>query len=365
MGRSKAPKSGSVHPNGQPAPAAPANTTGQVVPKTSPEASGAGNSAPPIEPMEEEKGFWSSAFSAVASLDVHDALDAVGMVPGLGIAADLTNAALYAYEKDYTNAAISLAAASPIGGQAATAAKHATKAAAKAKAKQEAAEAAAKKADAPPPSKPPKKDKDTEEAKEGEGKDGGYVEGGGKQTKKSGEATVHKFDNQEDFNRAANNPKPNSQYEYNDYVWKTDDKGRVTEASGKVRLQKANGRGGTDGISTVKIGKEGQDGDIGFHLVGDQFEGPTNRLNVVPGNGKRVNPSGPPNLNQGQYAKFEKAVKEARLAPENVGKDIEIKISPKYNSGNTTSRPDSFVSSYKIEGQSAVKFRFKNSQGGQ
>lgn len=180
MGRIRAPKSGQVHPNGQPAPAAPANTTGMVTPKTSPEASGAGNSAPPIEPMEEEKGFWSSAFSAVASLDVHDALDAVGMVPGLGIAADLSNAALYAYEKDYTNAAISLAAASPIGGQAATAAKHATKAAAKAKAKQEAAEAAAKKADAPPPSKPPKKDKDTEEPKEGEGKDGGYVEGGGK-----------------------------------------------------------------------------------------------------------------------------------------------------------------------------------------
>lgn len=130
-------------------------------------------------------------------------------------------------------------------------------------------------------------------------------------------------------------------------------------------MQKANGRGGTDGISTVKIGKEGQDGDIGFHLVGDQFEAPTNRLNVVPGNGKRVNPSGPPNLNQGQYAKFEKAVKEARLAPENVGKDIGIKISTKYNSGNTTSRPDSFVASYKVEGQNTVKFRFKNSQGGQ
>ena len=184
MGRIRAPKSGQMHPNGQPAPAAPANTTGMVTPKTSPEASGAGNSAPPIEPLEEEKGFWSSAFSAVASLDVHDALDAVGMVPGLGIAADLSNAALYAYEKDYTNAAISLAAASPIGGQAATAAKHATKAAAKAKAKKEAAEAAAKKADAPPPSKPPKKDKDSEEPKEGDGKDGGYVEKSKKKPKK-------------------------------------------------------------------------------------------------------------------------------------------------------------------------------------
>lgn len=64
----------------------------------------------------------------------------------------------------------------------ATVAKYATKTA-KAKAKKEAVEAAAKKADAPPPSKPPKKDKDSEEPKEGDGKDGGYVEGGGKAKK--------------------------------------------------------------------------------------------------------------------------------------------------------------------------------------
>ncbi|WP_425641689.1 PAAR domain-containing protein [Marinomonas gallaica] len=115
------------------------------------------------------------------SVGAHEMLDAAGMIPVVGIFADLANAVFYAIEGDGLNAGFSLAACLPIFGQAATAAKYANKAVdavgagAKAKAKQEAAEAAA-----PPSSKPPKKDKDPEEAKEGEGKDGGYVEGGGK-----------------------------------------------------------------------------------------------------------------------------------------------------------------------------------------
>ncbi|WP_067216783.1 hypothetical protein [Marinomonas gallaica] len=180
------PKEGSVHPNSQPAPAAPPNTSGMVVPKTSPEASGAGNSAPTIEPIEGEGDWWEENKSDAA----HAALDAAGMIPVIGIFADAANAIFYAVQGEFTTAGVSVLAMIPGAGQGVTAAKYGAKAAetaveagAKAKAKQEAAEAAeaaAKKADAPPPSKPPKKDKDTEGPKEGEGKDGGYVEGGGK-----------------------------------------------------------------------------------------------------------------------------------------------------------------------------------------
>ena len=173
----------------------------------------------------------------------------------------------------------------------------------------------------------------------------------------------YEFDNLDDFNRAANNPKPNSVYKYKDYTWKTDEKGRVIEASGKIDLESLNGRKGIDGVSTTAIGKEGQTGDVGFHLIGDQFGGPTNRLNVVPGNGKRVDPDGPPNLNQGAYAKFEKAIKKARNDPNNIGKDIEVKVVPVYNSYNKTNRPDYFEAEYRIGNDKRKEFLFENRQG--
>ncbi|MFG6177464.1 DNA/RNA non-specific endonuclease [Halomonas sp. THAF12] len=181
---------------------------------------------------------------------------------------------------------------------------------------------------------------------------------------KQGGEIVHRFDNVTDFNRAANNPQPNARYEYGTYAWETDNLGRVTEASGTVRLDALDGRAGTDGISTSVIGKEGRPGDVGFHLIGDQFGGPTNRLNVVPGNGARADPSGPPNLNQGQYGKFELSMKRAAQDPVNAGRNIEVKITPQYAKGNATNRPDAFVASYRIEGKRPRKFRFKNQQGG-
>jgi len=175
---------------------------------------------------------------------------------------------------------------------------------------------------------------------------------------------VRRFDNLDDFNRAANNAAPNTTYEFGNYTWKTDSQGRVVEASGKVDLTRADGRSGTDGVGTTEIGKEGQAGDIGFHLIGDQFNGPTNRLNVVPGNGVRVDPNGPPNLNQGQYAKFENAVKKALEDPANVGKDVEIRITPQYRRTNDSARPDQFEASYRVEGGDWQNFVFKNKQGG-
>ncbi len=53
----------------------------------------------------------------------HAALDVIGLIPVVGEAADLVNAAWYAAEGDYVNAALSAASAIPIAGYAATAAK--------------------------------------------------------------------------------------------------------------------------------------------------------------------------------------------------------------------------------------------------
>jgi hypothetical protein len=73
---------------------------------------------------------------------------------------------------------------------------------------------------------------------------------------------------------------------------KTDANGNISVAEGRVRL----GDGGRNTTLQTAIGKEGAPTDIGFHLIADSFEAPTNRLNVVPGNGVRLSPT-KPNLN--------------------------------------------------------------------
>ncbi|MDY6860996.1 MAG: hypothetical protein SWN98_16850, partial [Pseudomonadota bacterium] len=50
----------------------------------------------------------------------HEALDAAGLLPGVGIVPDLLNAGLYASEGDSINAGVSLSAAVPVVGQAVT-----------------------------------------------------------------------------------------------------------------------------------------------------------------------------------------------------------------------------------------------------
>ncbi|WP_201581390.1 MULTISPECIES: DNA/RNA non-specific endonuclease [Psychrobacter] len=158
----------------------------------------------------------------------------------------------------------------------------------------------------------------------------------------------------------AENPLPNTTYEYGSYAWRTDSKGRVDQVSGTID-PKDHGRQTTDSITTTKIGndKGSKSGDVGFHLIGNQFNGPINRLNVVPGNGKPSN--GVANLNQGAYAsKFESKVKALAAA----GKKVEVRIEPIYRSGNNTTRPDTIRTSYRIENGTWRTRTFKNQAGG-
>ena len=163
------------------------------------------------------------------------------------------------------------------------------------------------------------------------------------------------------FNRMAENPLPNTTYEYGSYAWRTDSKGRVDQVSGTID-PKDHGRQTTGDITTTNIGKDkgSKTGDVGFHLIGNQFNGPINRLNVVPGNGKPAN--GVANLNQGAYAsKFESKVKALAAA----GKKVEVRIEPIYRSGNNTTRPDTIRTQYREVGTSRWTTNdFKNQPGG-
>jgi len=146
------PNCGRVQPNQRSAPGPIANTTGIILPKTSPNLSGSSAPTPKAE-GEGEGGWWSSWGSAAT----HGVLDVVGLIPVVGEVANLAGAGIYALEGDYTSAALDLAAMWPAGGQAATAAKYGTKAAKKVGG--EAAQAVEKK------------------AAKGGGKDGGHIKG--------------------------------------------------------------------------------------------------------------------------------------------------------------------------------------------
>ena len=67
-------------------------------------------------------GAQALADGVVAGFDLvvnnpHEALDVAGLVPAVGIAPDLLNAAGYALQGDFANAGVSLGAAEPIFGQ--------------------------------------------------------------------------------------------------------------------------------------------------------------------------------------------------------------------------------------------------------
>lgn len=118
------PPKGQIKPNSQPSPGPIGNTQGLILPNTSPNASGADNSAPTPEPQPKEEGWWKSWGSDVT----HGVLDVVGLIPFAGELADGANALVYTAEGDAINAAISVAAMVPLAGDAVTAGKWAMKA---------------------------------------------------------------------------------------------------------------------------------------------------------------------------------------------------------------------------------------------
>ena len=161
-----------------------------------------------------------------------------------------------------------------------------------------------------------------------------------------------KLNDADAFKAAAEHAAPNTTYEFGNYSWTTDAEGRTIQAEGTVELTPA----GRDTALQDQIGKEGEPTDVGFHLIGDRFNGPTNRLNVVPGNGKPLT-DGLPNLNQGAYKRFENQVAKLASDPDNT---VEVRVQPQYNSGNLTSRPDGFTAAYRVNGGDWIEREFVN-----
>jgi filamentous hemagglutinin len=148
------------------------------------------------------------------------------------------------------------------------------------------------------------------------------------------------------WNKALNKPlEKNADYLVNGYTYKTDNLGRIKSVEGELILSKAD----RAKYQQNKVGKSGNAGDEGGHLIASIFNGPGEKLNLVPMNG---------NFNKGAFRDMERMLADAVTA----GKKVEVKIEIQY--GSSGGRPDGFLARYIIDGGREVIKAFKNNPGG-
>ncbi|MFT8230456.1 hemagglutinin repeat-containing protein [Pseudomonas guariconensis] len=141
-------------------------------------------------------------------------------------------------------------------------------------------------------------------------------------------------------------PEPNTIYKVDgNKTYQTDSLGRVVKVESNLSLTK-NDR---NTYQQCVAGKCGIDGDEGGHLIASIFNGPGERLNLLPMNG---------NLNKGAWKTLENqwasALKE--------GKSVGVQIEPVYTGGSV--RPEKFTVTYQIGSERPIRETFVNSPGG-
>jgi len=148
------------------------------------------------------------------------------------------------------------------------------------------------------------------------------------------------------WSKELNKPEPNTIYKVDgNKIYQTDSLGRVEKVESDLSFVK-NDR---NTYQQCIAGKCGVAGDEGGHLIASIFNGPGEKLNLLPMNG---------NLNKGVWKTMENAWADALKE----GKSVRVKIEPVYSGGNV--RPDSFNVEYSIGGGRPKEILFNNAPGG-
>jgi filamentous hemagglutinin len=147
------------------------------------------------------------------------------------------------------------------------------------------------------------------------------------------------------WNKILNKPlEKNADYLVNNYLYKTDNLGRIKSVEGDIILSKAD----RAKYQQSKVGKSGNAGDEGGHLIASIFNGPGEKLNLVPMNG---------NFNKGAWKAMENKLADAAAA----GKRVEVKIEVKYSADG--SRPADMRVIALTDGKPKI-YSFHNAPGG-
>lgn len=148
------------------------------------------------------------------------------------------------------------------------------------------------------------------------------------------------------WSKELNNPKPNTIYKVDDNkIFKTDSQGRTASVESTLSWSKSD----RNTYQQCKAGKCGIEGDEGGHLISSIFNGPGEKLNLVPMDG---------NLNKGTWKQMENTWASALKD----GKQVNVKIEPSYSS--SSKRPDSFTVTYQINDERPIREIFNNAPGG-
>lgn len=148
------------------------------------------------------------------------------------------------------------------------------------------------------------------------------------------------------WNKALNNPEPNTIYKVDgNKTYHTDELNRTTVVDASLSLSK-NDR---NTYQQCKAGNCGYSADEGGHLIASIFNGPGEKLNLVPMDG---------NLNKGAWKQMENTWANALKD----GKKVDVNIQPIYS--GSSARPDRVIVKYSIDGGRPVNVDFKNSPGG-
>jgi hypothetical protein len=134
---------------------------------------------------------------------------------------------------------------------------------------------------------------------------------------------------------------PNSTYIVNGYTYTTDSAGRVTSVEGRL----SSGTAARNRYRQSQVGRSsGVPGDHGGHLIASIFNGPGDRLNMVPMNG---------NLNMGRW----RAMENTWAASLRSGQTVHVNVEAIYR--DQSKRPSDFNVIYSI-GKNIHRANFKN-----
>ncbi|EVT88498.1 hemagglutinin [Pseudomonas aeruginosa VRFPA09] len=148
------------------------------------------------------------------------------------------------------------------------------------------------------------------------------------------------------WTKELNKPEPNTIYKVDgNKTYQTDSLGRVEKVESNLSLTKSD----RNTYQQCIAGKCGVSGDEGGHLIASIFNGPGEKLNLLPMNG---------NLNKGAWKSMENTWSSALKQ----GQMVSVKIEPVYSGSSV--RPDRFTVRYSIDGGRPVIVDFKNSPGG-